>query len=104
MIKLTVLALVLFLCRFCLAENKGFCPPPGPMNLAPSKRADRPTSTDPDKTYFGTVTLVAVVSDRGYICSVRVTHGINKELDEKTEMMVKDGTLTLRGRMVRRCP
>ena len=58
--------------------------------MAPSKRADRPKSTDPDKTYFGTVTVLTVVSDTGYVCSARITHGIDKELDKKTEMMVKE--------------
>jgi hypothetical protein len=89
MIKLMVMMVVLFVCSFCLAENKGFCPPLTPANIAPSKKASPPTSADPDKKYFGTVTLLTEVSDTGYVCSAHVIRGINKDLDKKTERMVK---------------
>jgi len=89
MIKLmNVLMVLLSLCSLSLAENKGHCPP-APADVAPPQKASPPTSTDPDKKYFGTVTLLAVISDKGYVCSTHVLHGLSKELDKKTEAAVK---------------
>ena len=87
--NLNVVWLVLFLCSLGLAENKGFCPPPAPTNTESPRKAEHPASTDPDKKYFGTVTVLTVVSDTSYVCSARITHGLNKELDKKTALMVK---------------
>ena len=92
MTKLKVFVFFLCLVTFCIAENKGFCPP-APTNVSPSKKADHPISTDSDKSYFGTVTVLTVVSDTGYVCSAHVISGINKELDKKTEIMVKEWRL-----------
>jgi hypothetical protein len=83
-----VMMVLLLLCSLSLAENKGYCPA-APANIAPSQKASPPTSTDPDKKYFGTVTLLAVISDRGYVCSTHILHGLSKELDKKTEAAVK---------------
>jgi len=68
-----------------LAENKGFCPPSPPASVAPSKTTARLASMDPAKKYFGTVTLLAVISDKGNVCSTHVLRRINKELDQRTE-------------------
>jgi hypothetical protein len=56
---------------------------------APSKKADPPASTDPNKKYFGTVTFLAVISDKGYVCSAEVLRGLNKELNKKTVKAVQ---------------
>jgi TonB family protein len=54
------------------------------------KRSEPPVSTDPGKKYFGTVTFVAVISDKGYVCSARVAHGIDREFDKKAGKAVRE--------------
>jgi hypothetical protein len=89
MIKLNALIAALALSAACLAEDRGYCPPPPSANVAASKKAEPPASSDPDKKYFGTVTLLTVISDKGYVCSTHVLHGINQELNKKTETSVR---------------
>jgi hypothetical protein len=72
----------------CRAEDKGFCPSP-PGNIATPKKAAPPASSSPDKKYFGTVTLLAVISDKGYVCSARALNGPSKELNKKAEIAVR---------------
>jgi hypothetical protein len=95
---------VLAIGTMCRAEDKGFCPSP-PGNIATPKKAAPPASSSPDKKYFGTVTLLAVISDKGYaaiaarvsptnigflLCSVRALRGPNKEFNKKAETAVRD--------------
>jgi TonB-like protein len=83
------LIVVLAIGSICCAEDKGICPPPPFGILAPPKKPARPASPSPDKKYFGTVTFLAVISDKGYVCSTRVVRGISKEIDKKIETGVR---------------
>jgi Gram-negative bacterial TonB protein C-terminal len=78
----------------CCAQDKGYCPPsPPPPTVAAPKKVVPPAPPTPDVTYFGTVTLLTVISDKGYVCSARVLQGINKEIDKKTEKKVREWRL-----------
>jgi TonB family protein len=80
---------VLAIGTMCRAEDKGFCPPTPPANIATPKKAAAPASSAPDKKYFGTVTLLAVISDKGYVCSVHTLRGPSKEFNKKAETAVR---------------
>jgi hypothetical protein len=69
----------------CRAEDKGFCPPSPTGNMAAPKKTSPPESPSVDKKYFGTVTLLAEISDKGFVCSTHVLRGISKEINKKTE-------------------
>jgi TonB family protein len=66
--------------------DKGFCPPP-----APFPKLQKPTEPPPrpDHTYVGTVSLAAVVSDKGYVCSARVLQGIDNKINAEALAQVK---------------
>jgi TonB family protein len=72
------------------AENRGNCPVSPPLNTKDLKKSEPPVSTDPEKRYFGTVSLVAVISDKGYVCSARVARGVDKQTDKKAETAVRE--------------
>ena len=77
------------------AQDKGYCPPaPSPHYTAPSKNGAPPPPSTPDKKYFGTVTLLTVVSDKGYVCSTQVLKGINKEIDKNAEESARQWRFT----------
>lgn len=46
-------------------------------------------------TYGGTVTLLTVLSDKGYVCSTRVLRGVNKEMNKRAEEKVRAWHFTL---------
>jgi len=54
------------------AEDRGFCPP------APPSAASKATANK------NSITLLAVVSDKGYVCSAEVIH----EMDKATTLML----------------
>lgn len=62
-----------------LAEDKGTCP------LAPLHEKHRTNSADRS----GTITVLAVVSDTGYVCSAKVIDGIDKKSDADAEKTVR---------------
>ncbi len=67
-----------------VGESKGFCPPPpAKPKLLPTKNSVPPTPPSPDAQYAGTVMVMAVVSDKGYVCSAEVMRGLDKETDKK---------------------
>lgn len=65
-------------------EKKGNCPPlPPKAMLGPVKAI--PPSTQPGASggqFAGTVVLMVVISDRGYVCDAQVIRGVEKGLDE----------------------
>jgi hypothetical protein len=61
------------------AEDKGTCPSAPPVNTHRTKSSDR----------SGKITLQAVVSDTGYVCSVKVIDGIDKKSDTDAENTVR---------------
>ena len=67
-------------CAFAsLAENKGTCPPSPPVERHRTNSSDQ----------SGKITLQAVVSDTGYVCSAKVINGINKKSDADAENAVR---------------
>ena len=85
----SALIAVLAIGTMCRAEDKGFCPPSPPANIAIPKNVSPPESPSADKKYFGTVTLLAVISDKGYVCSARTLRGPSKEFNKKAETAVR---------------
>lgn len=85
MILKPALVAVLAIGTVCCAQDKGFCPPSTPTDGAAPKRVVPPPPPTPDKKYFGTVTLLTVISDKGYVCSTHVLRGINRQINKKTE-------------------
>jgi len=71
------------------AENRGSCPPP-PLGTAAPEKAAPSVSATPETKDSGTVTLLAVISDKGYVCSVRVLRGLDKETNKKFERAARD--------------
>ena len=62
-----------------LAEDKGTCPPAPPVEKHRTNRVDQ----------SGKITLQAVVSDTGYVCSAKVIDGIDKKSDADAENVVR---------------
>jgi TonB family protein len=87
------LALVMFVSTGVLAtaDSKGFCPatPPKPKVVAAKTSTPQGPPT-PDAQYAGTVTLMAVISDKGYVCDAQVLGGIDKETDEKAARAARE--------------
>jgi TonB family protein len=73
----------------CRAEDKGFCPSSSPVSVPAPKKSSAPESPSSDKKYFGTVTLLAVISDKGYVCSARALRGPSKDFNKKAETAVR---------------
>lgn len=44
--------------------------------------------------YAGTVTLLTVLSDKGYVCSTRVLQGIDQQMNKRAEDAVRQWHLT----------
>jgi TonB family protein len=62
-----------------LAENKGTCPPSPPVARHRTNSSDQ----------SGKITLQAVVSNTGYVCSAKVIDGIDKKSDADAENAVR---------------
>src|SRR5271167_1536789 len=62
-----------------LAENKGTCPPSPPVERHRTNGSDQ----------SGKITLQALVSDTGYVCSANVIDGIDKKSDADAENAVR---------------
>jgi len=78
------LTLPLALALAAHADDRGLCPSAPPASDHATTPATPPASA-PGKQYAGTVTLLAVISDKGYVCSVRVIRGMDKETDTRTQ-------------------
>jgi hypothetical protein len=90
--RTTILLFVLFLFTALTlpAEDKGRCPdpPPKPTHVPPSKQSSgKPPS--PDAQFAGTVSVMAVVSDKGYVCSADPVNGPDKETNMKIARAVQ---------------
>jgi hypothetical protein len=76
---------------FASAEDKGNCPPsPRPTPPATKIAKVNPPPDEPGKTYVGSVFLLVVVSDKGYVCSSQVVQGVNKELNSRAVTVLHD--------------
>ncbi len=89
--KAELLLVILVLTAVGFAEDKGSCPsepmPASRLDAKPAAPPGKPPA--PDLKYAGTVSIKAVVSNTGYICSAKVVRGINKDVDKKTLATVK---------------
>ena len=91
MIRLTsALIAVLAFATASPAEEKGLCPPLSPLSAAATEKGAPSVSATADKRDFGTVTLLAVINDKGYVCSARVLRGLDKETNKKFERAAQD--------------
>jgi TonB family protein len=72
------------------ADSKGFCPPtpPKPPVVAVKPLASQ-TPPSPAAQFVGTVMLMAVVSDKGYVCDAQVIRKVDKETDRKAVAVVR---------------
>jgi hypothetical protein len=86
-------ALVIFVGMGTLAaaESKGVCPPmpPKPSKVPATKTSAPQTPPSPDEHYAGSVILMAVISDTGYVCDTQVIRGLDKESDKKAAQAVR---------------
>lgn len=66
------------------AASKGSCPP---MPTAPSRfvPAERGQSVPPQDgaEYVGTITMFSVISEKGFVCDVKVLSGIDSPIDQR---------------------
>jgi hypothetical protein len=76
---LLAIALSIAFLTSAAAADKGFCPPT-PRTWSLTMPAV-PDTDAPDRTFLGTVSVLTVVSDKGYFCSARVIQGLAKKLD-----------------------
>ena len=71
-------------------ENKGVCPPSPPRPKAkPAKVTPPPRAPASDAKFAGTVTLMVVISDRGYVCDAQIIRGVEKWIDEEAVKSVR---------------
>jgi hypothetical protein len=83
-------ALLLCANSHAAGENKGSCPPSPPKPKAPVTSLAAPKNApSPDATFAGTVSLLAVVSDKGYVCSVQLMRGFDKVADAQAARTVR---------------
>jgi len=93
--RLSSLALLLAMSHLAISEDKGLCPPPPPKPNNGAAQSAEPQSTRPQvppvagATFAGTVSLLTVVSDRGYACSVQLIRGFDKSADTKAMHSVR---------------
>jgi hypothetical protein len=72
------------------ADSKGFCPPTPPRTGAMATKTLVPqTPPSPDAQFIGAVMLMAVISDKGYVCDVQVIRKVDKETDKKAATAVR---------------
>ena len=74
------------------ADDKGFCfsAPTRPPSAA-KKAPTQPTPPDPDAQFVGTVTLMAAISDKGYVSDAKVIRGLDKETDNRAADSIRQG-------------
>jgi TonB family protein len=87
-----LVALTMFVSTVVLAgaDGKGFCPPtPAKPKVLATKTSAPQTPPSPEAQYAGTVMLMAVISDKGYVCDAQVIRGLDKETDKKAAGAVR---------------
>jgi TonB family protein len=88
--RLVALLMVVSAGVLAAADSKGSCPPTPPKPKAVATKASAPqTPPTPDAQYAGTVMLMAVISDKGYVCDAQVSRGLDKETDKKAAGAVR---------------
>jgi TonB family protein len=69
-----------------VAENKGICPP------APT--VDKHPATINSDESNGTISVLAVISDKGYVCTAQVIRGLDKRSNAEAEKTVRQWRFT----------
>ena len=73
------------------ASDKGSCPlmPPAPSHFV---AAERGQSAPPQAGagYVGTITMFAVISDKGFVCDAKVLNGIDSQIDQRARSAARD--------------
>ena len=77
---------ILFCGSMSIAENKGTCPPAPPEEKHPATNNSRESN--------GTISVLAVVSDKGYVCTAQVIRGLDKKSNAEAEKTVRQWRLT----------
>src|SRR5215469_8835566 len=80
-IRAMLLVGIVLQATLAVGEDKGTCPSLPPPSAFPTPKKPVPPPDSPERTYVGTVTLITVVSDTGYVCSAKVIRGIDKTID-----------------------
>lgn len=80
-----VVLLLLNPALFASRDDKGHCPPPHSISKeARAIPAPTPNQPPPEAdAKFGSVSLLLVISDKGYVCSVQLIRGFDKEADTR---------------------
>ncbi|HZR28080.1 MAG TPA: energy transducer TonB [Terriglobales bacterium] len=81
--KLLVWAMFLGAGIPAIGDDKGLCPPLPPKPSAVAGKSTLPVPPSPGMQYAGTVTLMAVISNTGYVCDAQVIRGLDKETNKK---------------------
>jgi protein TonB len=85
-----LLVTVMATCVASVASDKGLCPPAPPKwSASPPTKSKASQEQDEGKA---SVTLMVVVSDKGFVCSAQVLNGINNETDTDAIAAVKTWT------------
>src|ERR1700690_877838 len=84
------LAFVLAMTVCAPSEDKGNCPPapPKPKGV-PIGSGPSQSPPVPDAKFAGTVSLLTVISDKGYVCSVQLIRGFDKVADTQAIRAVR---------------
>ena len=87
---LSFLVLLLGLNILAASDDKGVCPPAPPKPKAvPAESVPPQLPPSPDAKFAGTVSLLAVISDKGYVCSVQLIRGFDKAADTQAIRAVR---------------
>ncbi len=77
---------ILFCAIASVAENKGTCPPAPTVDK-------HPATINSDKSN-GRISVLAVISDKGYVCTAQVTRGLDKRSNAEAEKTVRQWRFT----------
>jgi len=87
-----IVSIMLLAAEVSSASDRGFCPPtPAKPNSNATAKSAKRTPPAPDAQFVGTVTLMAVISDTGYVCDAQVIRGLDKETDKRAEDSLRQG-------------
>jgi TonB family protein len=89
-VRIIILLIFIGIGNFAAADSKGFCPPtPSKTAAGTPKASAQQTSPLPDAEYAGSVLMMAVISDKGYVCDAQVIRGLGRETDKKAIATVR---------------
>jgi hypothetical protein len=88
-LKLSIPAFIALATLPAGAIDRGTCPPSSPPISSVHENSRIPDPPSPDVKYAGTVYVLTVISDTGYVCSARAVKGPTKELKKKAEGTIR---------------